>query len=135
MTLQKIFMVNKYLFRYLKNRIHRQFRKIKKYYQSLNSILRKIIMVGITFMLILFFLLLIHPQNVNAADNNESYKYKYFGAYTVMDGDSLWDIASEYSEGDYKDYIEEVKNINNLTSDHIYAGEMLIIPYYSTEYK
>ena len=34
-----------------------------------------------------------------------------------------------------REYIDEVKRMNSLTSDQIQSGSYLIIPYFSTEYK
>ena len=52
---------------------------------------------------------------------------------------SLWDIANEHMTEEYdspKTYIKEVKSINSLTDvDKIYAGQRIVIPYYSTELK
>ena len=54
-------------------------------------------------------------------------------------GESLWDIANEHMTEEYdspKTYIKEVKSINSLTDvDKIYAGQRIVIPYYSTELK
>ena len=33
------------------------------------------------------------------------------------------------------EYVREVMNMNSLTEETIYAGQHLIIPYYSAEYK
>ncbi len=55
------------------------------------------------------------------------------------EGESLWDIANEHMTEEYdspKTYIKEVKSINSLTDvDKIYAGQRIVIPYYSTELK
>lgn len=57
----------------------------------------------------------------------------------IQKGESLWDIANEYMTEEYdspKTYIKEVKSINSLTDvDKIYAGQRIVIPYYSTELK
>lgn len=46
--------------------------------------------------------------------------------HTVISGDSLWRIAKEYL-GDGSRY-PEIKKLNNLTSDVIYAGQKLRLP-------
>ncbi|MCT4596091.1 MAG: stalk domain-containing protein [Anaeromicrobium sp.] len=43
--------------------------------------------------------------------------------YTVEGGDSLWKIGNKFNAA-----VDEIKNINNLTSDRIEAGEKLLIP-------
>ncbi|MDE6904238.1 MAG: LysM peptidoglycan-binding domain-containing protein [Lachnospiraceae bacterium] len=60
--------------------------------------------------------------------------YKYYTSIAVEKGDTLWGIASHYITPGYSDiseYISEVKSLNHLTGDEIYAGEYLTIPYYS----
>ncbi len=67
------------------------------------------------------------------ANSNED---KYFTNITVKRGDTLWDIAQEYMDKDHystvREYVHEIKRMNNLTSDKIYVGQSLIITYYST---
>lgn len=43
--------------------------------------------------------------------------------YTVKKGDSLWNISKVYSTS-----VEEIKRINNLTSNTLYIGQVLRIP-------
>lgn len=48
----------------------------------------------------------------------------------VSQGDTLWEIASTYGKGmDPRAYIYEIKMLNKLTSDNIYAGQQLYLPY------
>ena len=66
--------------------------------------------------------------------------YKYYKTVTVHAGDTLTGIANSYYCSDkYKNieqYISEIEDINQLyDTSSILAGEQLIIPYYSTEYK
>ena len=73
------------------------------------------------------------PATAKAGD--DTVYYKYFTAYMVQKGDTLWELAREYSNGEsYIDYINEVKDINHLYSDRITAGQYIVIPFYSTEY-
>ena len=58
---------------------------------------------------------------------------KQYTSITIYPGDSLWSIAVEHADGHYsstQEYIDEVKQINHLTSDTINAFEHLIVPYY-----
>jgi len=60
--------------------------------------------------------------------------HKYYTSIVINPGDSLWSIASEHIDGHYssiQDYIEELKVINNLSSDTIHAYEHLLIVYYT----
>lgn len=66
--------------------------------------------------------------------------FKYYTQITVEPGDTLWDIAGVYMDGNaYRDrssYIAEVRSINHLDEEEtIQAGRRLIVPYYSAEYK
>lgn len=74
----------------------------------------------------------------SAKDTSEVIEIKYYTSITVADGDTLWTIANKYMGNHYdsaNDYIEEVVNMNSLTNETIYAGQHLVIPYYSAEYK
>ncbi|RXI98709.1 LysM peptidoglycan-binding domain-containing protein [Anaerobacillus alkaliphilus] len=47
----------------------------------------------------------------------------------VLSGDTLWSIASKHTEGmSILSYITILKRENNLTSDHIYPGQILLVP-------
>ncbi len=66
----------------------------------------------------------------------EETSYKYYTSIVVKKGDTLWTIANQYITEEYADveeYIHEVKALNHLESDGIYAGEYLTIPYYSSD--
>lgn len=75
----------------------------------------------------------------SAAQNQhpEAPKYKYYKSITIEHGDTLWSIADEYcgKECSTKEYVEELKELNSLTSDTIYAGQHLLVSYYDTELK
>lgn len=67
---------------------------------------------------------------------SESPSYKYYTSITIEKGDTLWSIASEYMTSEYhgiEEYIMEVRSLNHLYGDGIYAGEHLTIPYYSQQ--
>lgn len=63
--------------------------------------------------------------------------YKYYASVQIMNGDSLWSIAAEYTDGSVSDIlscIDEIRSINHLSRfEKIKAGEFLIVPYYSAE--
>lgn len=65
--------------------------------------------------------------------------YKYYTQIKIEDGDSLWYIAGKYMEnGPYesrKDYMNEVVELNQLSSTKIIKGQHLIVPYYEDRYK
>ena len=65
--------------------------------------------------------------------------YKYYTQIEIQDGDSLWDLAGKYMEnGPYKsrnDYMNEVVEINQLSSTTIIKGQHLLVPYYEASFK
>lgn len=65
--------------------------------------------------------------------------YKYYTQVEIQDGDSLWSLAGEYMKnGPYKsrkEYMEEVAELNQLSSTKIIKGQLLIVPYYEDTYK
>lgn len=70
------------------------------------------------------------------AGANES---KYFTNITIEEGDTLWEVASEHMDEDHYnsvyEYMNELKSVNNMTSDDIYAGQNLVITYYAVPNK
>lgn len=63
-------------------------------------------------------------------------QHKYYKSITIEQGDSLWSIAQEYRSDAYKDtqeYIDELIQLNGLTSGIIHEGQHLIVAYYDTE--
>lgn len=58
---------------------------------------------------------------------------KSYKSMRLEPGDTLWGIALEHKGSRYgsvQDYIDEVMEINGLTSDRIHADRYLTIPYY-----
>lgn len=65
--------------------------------------------------------------------------FKYYTSVTVENGETLWDLADEFIDYNYyknkNSYITEVQNINHLDENcSIDAGQILILPYYSSQY-
>ena len=56
------------------------------------------------------------PTNDNNINNNSN-------IYVVQKGDNLWNIARKYNVS-----LEDLRIINNLTSDLLSVGQTLIIP-------
>lgn len=100
---------------------------------------RKEFMIAIVILTVLFLaavcFLLSECMNTKAASAVHS--YKYYTTIQVQKGDTLWKIAKTYITDDYTDlnaYINEVREINQLTNDQIRYGQYITIPYYSDEY-
>lgn len=104
---------------------------------------RKQIIERVLLTVCLILLLAIGSSSIlsKATTKEESAKvyYKYFTQIEIESGDSLWKIAGEYMQhGPYEsreEYMEEVAELNGLTSTKIIAGQNLIVPYYEDIYK
>lgn len=61
---------------------------------------------------------------------------KFFTNITVQEGDTLWEVAQEHMDTNHYssvyEYMEELRMMNHLTSDELYAGQNLIITYFAT---
>lgn len=57
---------------------------------------------------------------------------RYYTSIHIEQGDTLWDIAQQYKleTESTQDYIDEVMEMNQLSSDQITAGKSLMIYYY-----
>ncbi len=65
--------------------------------------------------------------------------FKYYTSITLDAGETLWEVAGQYMDeqhyDDRENYIDEVCSINHLAdADHVTAGQMLIVPYFSPEF-
>lgn len=92
------------------------------------------ILLLITFAAVVFFLF-ISSKSVSAVDRQ---MYKYYTVVEADQGDSLWSIAEDHMSPGYQDcneLIDEMASINHLNSTHIEAGQKIVVPYFSTEYK
>ncbi|MDD2971967.1 MAG: LysM peptidoglycan-binding domain-containing protein [Lachnospiraceae bacterium] len=69
--------------------------------------------------------------------NSEIPSYKYFKSIVIEQGDSLCSIAEANvnSAQEIDSYVSEVMHINSLDDTEIHAGQFIIVPYYSTEFK
>ena len=66
--------------------------------------------------------------------------FKYYKTVTVHTEDNIWSIAQANYSSDHYDgmqsYITEICSINNINDpDKLNAGENIVIPYYSEEFK
>ena len=62
----------------------------------------------------------------------------YYTSIRIESGDSLWTLADTYADGNFESreaFIREVIRTNHLLDENINAGDYLIIPYYSAEFK
>ena len=90
------------------------------------------------------FLAVILTARTAEAGKEEKLLFKYYDAVEADRGDTLWTIAEDMlndpeTASKYNNiysYMDEVMTINGLfDTDSLEAGEPLILPYYSSEYK
>ncbi|MBQ7077763.1 MAG: LysM peptidoglycan-binding domain-containing protein [Lachnospiraceae bacterium] len=83
-------------------------------------------------LLIVLTIIKINKTNTKAfASLNGEYSYS---SVMVEEGDTLYSIARKYSTeypGSTDAFIREVRTVNNLNSDNIYAGQYIIIPVFN----
>lgn len=87
----------------------------------------------LVFMVALFlFVLFVLPERTAAADNSTGVTYT-ITSVQIEKGDSLWSLASEYYTEEFssvEEYIIEIKRMNGLSSDMLYAGNYILIPHF-----
>lgn len=106
--------------------------------RRMRVIRRRLLMVILTIILVLILSLSYHAILSEANTGDKEIKYKYYTSIEIQYGESLWSIAEEHKGDDYasvNDYIHEVMKINHLKDDNVSAGQYLVIPYFSTEFK
>lgn len=97
----------------------------KRYYIS--SKIRFTIFVSIV--LLIVFMSISAMFQISYASNKGNDVKSYY-AITVESGDTLWSIASEYSDGktDIRKLIYEITELNKLETAEIAIGQKLLIP-------
>ena len=56
----------------------------------------------------------------------------YYEVVDINKGDTLWTIAEEYNTrfDDVRDYIDEIKEFNNMKGTFIQSGDKIVVPVY-----
>lgn len=92
--------------------------------------LKKIFMAGVL-VFIICAIFTCFAARVNARRTKDEDKYARF--VSVNYGDTLTSIAENNYSSEYESIeklVDEIKKINHIYGDTIYAGEKLIVPYY-----
>ena len=87
--------------------------------------------------MILTFSVLGTSAQASGADQ-ASDSYKYYKEVYVESGDTLWSIATQYTDGsisEVNDCIEQIRSVNSMNKfETLKAGTYIVVPYYSSEY-
>ncbi len=112
--------------------------KMNKTFKPIN---KKRYFTNIRFLLVLTIVIILNAMlNTAFVKTGESSKAggtkqeKYYKSIAVEYGDTLWGIAVEFKDSNnqsIQEYIDEVKQINQLKTEEIHAGRYLTIPYYN----
>jgi hypothetical protein len=102
---------------------------------------RQFMLLGLSIALVVFLFILMGTSIMSSAQSDEYQpEFKYYKTVTVHTNETLWNIAdSNFSSGNYdslNSYMGEICKINSISDPNsIKAGEAIIIPYFSTEFK
>ncbi len=102
---------------------------------------RQVFLLGLASALFIFVFILFASSIMADAQSDEFRpSFKYYRTVTVHANDTLWDIASQnYPDEEYssiREYMSEICKVNSISdASDLKAGESLIVPYYSTEFK
>lgn len=95
----------------------------------------KLLFLAITMVVLFLLVVFILPEKNAAAVDNGARSY-CITSVQIEAGDTLWTLAKEYYSDEFSsliNYIEEIKRLNGLSSDKLYAGNYILIPQYRKE--
>lgn len=112
----------------------RRYLKRKRHTQVLKQ---KIVLCMLAFSFILSGSFIFGGFMTSAHDDQENniQTTAYYKSIEIQSGDTLWDIAKTYKPVDLTvdEYIDELMQINSLTSDSIHADQFLTVACYESE--
>lgn len=101
--------------------------------------IQKRVIALVCILLASFLVLLGSTIRTFASSGSNEPLHKYYTSIQVDRGDSLWDLADEYTvDGVYSrnDFISETCELNHLSnSNELHAGDYIVVGYYSTDMK
>ncbi len=102
---------------------------------------RQVFLLALLAAVMIFFMAFMFSSLMADAQSDDFVpSFKYYKTITIHTDDTLWAVAEDNFDSEhYTDigaYMAEIRSINGITnSDMLHAGEALIIPYYSSEFK
>ena len=96
--------------------------------------------IGIGLILFISLGIILGTSIISFADSKNKIpeQNKYYTSIQIKPGDTLWDIAKEYTFGTdvtVEEYIDEICRINEINQDQICSGDYIVVSYYSAEEK
>ena len=117
---------------------YREIRIAENRKRRLRIVRRQRIILALVIAVIVFAFVFLGMELVLQA-HSENGRFKYYTSITIHSDDTLSSIAENYISSEYENadsYIQEVCAINHLDEEGtIYAGENLVVPYYSDDFK
>lgn len=117
--------------------LNREYRNRRKRMKRIRQLRRRCFLVFLTAALVLILAVSYHAI-LSEATSDKTISYKYYTSIEIAWGETLWSLAEEYAGEEYAstdDYVYEVMEINHLREETLTAGQYLVVPYYSSEFK
>ena len=73
------------------------------------------------------------PGRTADASNDSRMEYR-IASVQIQSGDTLWAIAEKYYTKEFsnvRSYVKEIKRMNGMQDDILYAGGYILVPYYT----
>jgi len=85
------------------------------------------------FVAIMMFMIVTCSNTLLGLNNASSLTKPEYAKVQIVNGDTLWNIASEYNQAgkDIRIFVYEICELNKITADSIYPGQNILIPVYS----
>ncbi|MCP1101714.1 LysM repeat protein [Aequitasia blattaphilus] len=97
-------------------------RKREMYIKKFTAVVISLALVGT--------LNIVYGSQITAKGSENALK-KYYKSVEIEAGDTLWDLAQKHKgDADIRDYINEIKQLNQLDSDTIHYENYLTVSYY-----